>query len=601
MESSTVTPAAGRGVDAPTIAEAFRRTVVAHRERVAIRTLGDAQTWTWGELQERVDDVAGGLARLGLGQGAAMALMLVNRPEFHIVDLAATTLGAMPFSLYQTSAPNQIAYVVADAGARIIVTEQAFLANVLEARASLPGLEHVIVIDGDAPEGCLDLVDVEGANPSFDAEAHWRAVSPDDILTLIYTSGTTGPPKGVQLTHRNLITAVRGTKQLIDFPEGARVISWLPAAHIAERAAHHYLPVVFGFCVTPCPDPAEVVMYLPDVRPSWFFAVPRIWEKLKAGLETMIAQLPAEECAQTLAAIDAAIRKVRLEQAGEPVPGDVALAVAKADEALFATLRIQLGLDQITAVNVGAAPTPRNVIEFFHAIGIPLAELWGMSETCGCGTVNPTHKIKIGSVGPPAPGVELKLAPDGELLMRSDVVMLGYRNLPEATAEAIDADGWLHTGDIAEIDGDGYVTIVDRKKEIIISESGKNMSPSHIESTVKASSPLIGQVAVIGDARPYNTALIVLDADIARNWARQNGLEGLELGRLAAQDRLRAAVQLAVDVANAKLSRPEQIKRFAVVRGDWPPGGDELTPTMKLKRKPIAEKYAAQIAALYAE
>jgi long-subunit acyl-CoA synthetase (AMP-forming) len=600
MESSTVTPTAGRGVDAPTIAEAFRRTVVAHRERVAIRTLGDAQTWTWGELQERVDAVAGGLAMLGLGHGAAMAIMLVNRPEFHVVDLAATTLGATPFSLYQTSAPNQIAHVVADAGARIIVTEQAFLANVLEARASLPGLEHVIVIDGDAPEGCLELVDVEGTNPSFDAEAHWRSVSPDDVLTLIYTSGTTGPPKGVQLTHRNLVAAVRGTAQLIEFPEGARVVSWLPAAHIAERAAHHYLPVVFGFCVTPCPDPRQVIAYLPDVRPSWFFAVPRIWEKLKSGLEAMIATLPEEERAQSFAAIDAAIRKVRLEQAGERVPGDLALAVAKADETLFATLRMQLGLDQITAVNVGAAPAPRDVIEFFHAIGIPLAELWGMSETCGCGTVNPTHRIKIGSVGPPAPGVELALAPDGELLVRSDVVMLGYRNLPEATAEAIDADGWLHTGDIAEIDEDGYVTIVDRKKEIIISEAGKNMSPAHIESTVKSSSPLIGQVVVIGDARPYNTALVVLDADIAPTWAAQNGLGELELEQLAAEDRVRAAVQQAVDAANAKLSRPEQIKRFELVRGDWRPGGDELTPTMKLKRTPIAEKYAALIAALYA-
>jgi long-chain acyl-CoA synthetase len=619
MESSMVAPAAGRGVDAPTIAEAFRRTVVARRDQVAIRTFDDAETWTWGELQERVDAVAGGLAMLGVCHGATMAIMLVNRPEFHIIDLAATTLGATPFSIYQTSAPNQIVHVIADAGARIIVTEQAFLRGVLEARESLPELEHVIVIDGVAPGGCLDLIDVEGTNPSFDAEAHWRAVSPDDVLTLIYTSGTTGPPKGVQLTHRNLVAALRGMRQLVEFPEDARVISWLPAAHIAERAAHHYLPVVFGFCVTPCPDARQVTMYLPDVRPSWFFAVPRIWEKLKSGLEEMIASLPEEERVHTLAAIDAGIRKVRLEQAGERVPGDVALAVAKADEALFATLRIQLGLDQIAAVHVGTAPTPRGVIEFFHAIGIPLAELWGMSETCGYGTVNPTHKIRIGSVGPPAPGVELKLAPDGELLMRSEVVMLGYRNQPEATAEAIDADGWLRTGDIADIDEDGYVAIVERKKEIIISEGGKNMSPSHIESTVKGTSPLIGQVVVIGDARPYNTALIVLDADVALIWAAQNGLEELELEeleqlglepleleeleleRLVRDDRLRAAVQQAVDQANAKLSRPEQIKRFELVGGRWPPGGDELTPTLKLRRKRIAEKYAWQIDALYAE
>jgi long-chain acyl-CoA synthetase len=614
MESSMAAPIAAQGVHAPTIAEAFRRTVAARREHVAIRTFGDAETWTWGELQERVDRVAGGLAMLGLGHGATMAIMLINRPEFHVVDLAATTLGATPFSIYQTSPPNQIAYVIADAGARILVTEQAFLPGVLEARASLPKLEHVIVIDGDAPVGCLDLADVEGTNPSFDAEAHWRAVGADDVLTLIYTSGTTGPPKGVQLTNRNLVAAMQGTMQLIRFPEGARVISWLPAAHIAERAAHHYLPVVFGFCVTPCPDPQQLTKYLPDVRPSWFFAVPRVWDKLMSGLKAVIAKLHEEERVHASAAIDAGIRKVRLEQAGERVPGDLALAVAKADEALFATLRIQLGLDQIRAVHVGTAPTPREVIEFFHAIGIPLAELWGMSETCGYGTINPTEKIRIGSVGPPAPGVEVKLAPDGELLLRSEVVMLGYRNQAKATADVLDTDGWLHTGDIADIDDDdGYVTIVERKKEIIISEGGKNMSPSHIESTVKGASPLIGHVVVIGDARPYNAALIVLDPEVAPAWAFQHGfaelsLERLEQGldeheleRLARDHHLRAEVQQAVDRANAKLSRPEQIKRFEFVSGRWPPGGDELTPTLKLKRKPIAAKYKEQIAALYDE
>ena len=601
MESSTVTPAAGRGVDAPTIAEAFRRTVAAQPDKVAIRTLGDAETWTWRELQERVDAVAGGLAQLGLEHGDTIAIMLVNRPEFHVVDLAATTLGATPFSIYGTYAPNQIEYVMADAEARIIVTEQAFLGNVLKARASLPLLQHVIVVDGDAPAGCLELADVEGVNPSFDAEAYWRSVSPDDVLTLIYTSGTTGPPKGVQLSHRNLIASVQGTEQLIDFGADARVISWLPAAHVAERAAHHYLPVVFGICVTPCPDPRQVITYLPDVRPTWFFAVPRIWEKLKSGLEAMIAQQPEQERAQSLACLDAAIRKVRLQQSGEEVPGDLSLAVAKADETLFCKLREQLGLDRLAAVNVGGAPTPREVIEFFHAIGIPLAELWGMSETCGCGTVNPGSRIKIGTVGPPAPGVEVKLAPDRELLVRSEVVMLGYRHQPDATAAAIDDDRWLHTGDIAEIDADGYVTIIDRKKEIIINTGGKNMSPANIESTLKASSPLIGQAAVIGDGRAYNTALIVLDVDFAPLWAAQNGLGGRGPAQLATEPRMRAAVQEAVDRANAKLARVEQIKRFHVVEGDWLPGGEELTPTMKLRRRPIADKYAAQIEAMYAQ
>ncbi|HWI08335.1 MAG TPA: AMP-dependent synthetase/ligase [Solirubrobacteraceae bacterium] len=601
MESSTVTPAADRAVHAPTIAEAFRRTVAAHPDRAAIRTLGGAATWTWSELRERVDAFAGGLVNLGLGHGDAMAIMLANRPEFHVVDLAAVTLGATPFSLYGTYAADEIEYVMADAGARIIVTEQAFVGSVLAARPSLPCLEHVIVIDGTAPGGCLDLADVEGANPSFDAEAHWRSVSPGDVLTLIYTSGTTGPPKGVQISHRNVLATARGTERLIGFGDDARVISWLPHAHIAERAAHHYLPVVFGIRVTPCPDQRRIASYLADVRPTWFFAVPRIWEKLKMGLEAMIERRPETERAQTLACLDAAIRKVRLEQRGEDVPGDLSLAVAKADETLFCELRAALGLDRAVAVNTGAAPTPRAVIEFFHAIGIPLAELWGMSETCGFGTVNPPGAIKIGTVGPPAPGVEVRLAPDCELLVRSDVVMLGYRGQPEATARAIDADSWLHTGDIADIDDDGYVTIVDRKKEIIINAAGRKMSPSNIESTLRTASPLIGHAAVIGDGRPYNSALIVLDADFARMWAQQQGLVARELEQLAEEEPVRVAVGEAIDAANAKLARAEQIKRFHIVRGGWQPGSDELTPTMKLRRAPIAERYFEEIEALYAE
>ena len=569
------------------------------RDAVAIRTKGDEVSWTWGELEQRVDALAGGLARLGLKRGDTIAIMLVNRPEFHVVDLAAMTLGATPFSIYQTYAPNQIEYVVSDAAAKFIVTEQAYLANVLEARKTLPELEHVIVLDGDIPEDCTDIADVEGSNPSFDAEAHWRAVEPEDVLTLIYTSGTTGPPKGVQLVHRNLIAAVQGIEALVQFPHDGRVISWLPAAHIAERAAHHYLPIVFGLSVTSCPDPRQVVAYLPEVRPSWFFAVPRIWEKLKAGLEAMIAQQPDEQREQAQAALAASLKKVRLEQAGEPVPEELAAAVAKADEALFSKLRVQLGFDQIAAVNVGAAPTPVEVLEFFHAIGVPVAELWGMSETCGAGTCNPPDKIKIGTVGPPAPGVEIKLGDDGEVLVKSEVVMLGYRNLPDKTAEAIDGDGWLHTGDIGTIDEDGYLKIVDRKKEIIINAAGKNMSPANIEATLKSSSPLIGQAAVIGDARSYNTALIVLDADFAPMWAGQNGLEGTDLAALAGEEKIRDEVQKGVDAANAKLARVEQIKKFTLVRGDWLPGGDELTPTMKLKRKPIAAKYSDEIEGMY--
>jgi long-subunit acyl-CoA synthetase (AMP-forming) len=592
--------AATRGsVDASTIAEAFRQTVSRRPDEVAVRTKDDEIAWTWSELQRRVDLLAGGLHnKLGLRKGDTIALLLGNRPEFHLADLAAMMVGATPFSIYLTEAPPGIAYLVGDAGARIVITEQAHVDRVLEARKDLPRLEHVIVVDGEPPEGCLALDEVQ--DEGFDVESSIAQLRGDDVLTLIYTSGTTGPPKGVELTHGNLLSAVQGIDQIVQFPEDTKVISWLPNAHIAERAAHHYLPIVFGFEVTTCPDPKQIVAYLPAVRPHWFFAVPRIWEKLKAGLEAMLASQPEEQRAKVQAALDAAIRKVRLEQAGEPVPDELRAAVEQADKELFANLRAMLGLDRVVAINVGAAPTPVEVLEFFHAIGLPVAELWGMSETCGAGAVNPPDRIKIGTVGRATPGAELKVAEDGELLVRAGFVMRGYRNKPDKTAEAIDEDGWLHTGDIAEIDDEGYVRIIDRKKEIIINSAGKNMSPANIEATLKAASPLIGTAVCIGDRRPYNTALIVLDPDFTPAWAAQQGIEGKSLTELAGDERVRAAIQQAVEAANAKLARVEQIKKFTILGEPWQPGGDELTPTMKLKRRPILEKYAPQIEAMYA-
>jgi len=589
----------GSAVHAKTIAEAFRITAAQRAEEVAIRTKGDAFTITWGELRGRVDALAGGLAKLGLQRGQTIALMLSNRPEFHICDLAAMMLGATPFSIYSTYTPEQIEYLLTDADASILICEQQFLPQVLQARKALPHLEHVIVVDGEPPEGTIALSEVEGSNPGFDVEASVAKIKPGDVLTLIYTSGTTGPPKGVQLVHRNLLAAVEGLEELIEFPRDGRVISWLPAAHVAERNAHHYLPIVFGLQITCCENPREVLAYLPEVRPSWFFAVPRIWEKLKAGLETMIAGQPQEQREKLEAALAAALQKVRLEQRGEPVLDQLAEQVAAADAEIFSGLRTMLGLDQVVAINVGAAPTPVEVLEFFHAIGLPLAELWGMSETCGAGTVNPPGRIKIGTVGPPAPGVEIKLDTDGEVLVKSDVVMLGYRNLPEKTEETF-TDGWLRTGDIGAFDEDGYLKIIDRKKELIINAAGKNMSPANIEAALKTGSPLIGQVCCIGDRRPYNTALVVLDADFAPAWAAQQGIEDTSLEALAREPSVRSAVQEGVDAANAKLARVEQIKRFSIVEGDWLAGGEELTPTMKLKRRPIGEKYEGEIEKMYA-
>ena len=588
----------GPGTEPPAanLYEAFLLTVERLGDDPAI--IGaDGESIGWNELRTRVDAVAGGLNELGVGKGDTVALMLNNRPEFIPCDLGAVSLGAVPFSIYQTSSPEQIAYAVGHAGAKVAVVETAFLEQFDAARKELPELEHVIVVDGEG--GTSTLEELQSSAPGFDPSETSADVGLDDLLTLIYTSGTTGPPKGVQLTHRNLMSLTSSVEDIIEMPErGGKVISWLPAAHIAERGAHYYLPVVRGLTVHICPDPRKIGEFLPKVKPSWFFAVPRIFEKMKAGLEGTLAKLPPEQREPAQKGLEAALAKLHAEQAGEPVPDDVAAAAAKADEEMFSNLRTALGLDEAVAVNVGAAPTPLEVLEFFHAIGIPIGDLWGMSETCGVATCNPPEKIKLGTVGPPVPGIEIKLADDGEVLVRGDSVMPGYRDMPEKNAEAIDSDGWLLTGDIGELDEDGYLKIVDRKKELIINAAGKNMSPVGIESKLKAASPLVGQCIAIGDRRPYNVALIVLDPDYAPVWAKENGVEG-SIEDLAGDQKARAAIQDAVDEANAKMSRVEQIKKFTILPQDWQPGGDELTPTMKLKRRPIVDKYESEIEKLY--
>jgi long-subunit acyl-CoA synthetase (AMP-forming) len=585
--------------EAANLYEAFLASVERLGDDVFVRTHDDSVVWSWNEAAARVKRIAGGLAGLGLGKGDTVAMLMNNRPEFFACDLAVVSLGGVPFSIYQTSSPEQIAFVVGDSGAKLAVVEAQFLERFQEAARELPDLERIVVIDGDGGEGLVTLDELEAAAPDFDPAVAGPEVGLDDLLTLIYTSGTTGPPKGVQLTHRNLMALTASVDVMIDLPErGGKVISWLPAAHIAERGAHYYLPVNKGLEVTICPDPRKIVEFLPQVKPTWFFAVPRIWEKLKAGLESQLHKLPDEQREPALKGLEAAIQKVRLEQSGEEVPRELAEAVAAADEQMFAQLRAALGLDEAVAVNVGAAPTPLEVLEFFHAIGIPVGELWGMSETCGTATLNPPEKVKLGTVGPPVPGVEIKLAEDGEVLVKGPNVMPGYRNLPEKTDEAFE-DGWLLTGDIGELDDDGYLTIVDRKKELIINAAGKNMSPANIESHLKAASPLIGQTMAIGDRRPYNVALIVLDPDFAPAWAKKNGLEGSSVEELAGNEKLIAAIEEGVDAANSKMARVEQIKKFRILPEEWEPGGDELTPTMKLKRRPIVEKYEREIEELY--
>src|SRR5690348_13922709 len=312
---------------ATTIAEAFRVSAAEHGELVAVRTRDDEIRWTWAELRDRVDALAGGLAKLGVTRGDTVALMISNRPEFHLADLAAMTLGATPFSIYLTSSPEQVAYVLQDAAPRVAIVDEPFKPVVA------PHVQHVLGVDE------LERHFVRG----FDSEPHWRAITPDDVLTLIYTSGTTGPPKGVQLLHRNQMAAVQAVEERVGFGPGSRVISWLPSAHVAERTAHHYLPIAYGMEITTCPDPRRIGEWLPAVRPTWFFAVPRVWEKLKAGVEAKLDE-------QSLALVRAAMRRVEHEQAGEEVPPELA-ATCEAGAPLYGALRAAIGLDEAELVN----------------------------------------------------------------------------------------------------------------------------------------------------------------------------------------------------------------------------------------------------------
>jgi len=602
MASTTEAPerASSPGLEQSTLCGAFQAVAAAYPDRVAIRTQGDAFSITWGEYAERVRAVAAGLAALGLKRGDTIGLMLSNRPEFHIVDAAAMHLGATPYSVYNTYTAEQIEYLAGDAENAIFVTEQAFLDTVLAVQAGGTTVKHVVVVDGESNDSTITLDElIAKGDPGFDFEAAWRAVQPDDVLTLIYTSGTTGPPKGVQLTHDNVIAAGQSFDQIMSFPEGARVVSYLPMAHIAERACSHYLATIFGFTVTDVPDPRQVVGVLPEVRPTWFFSVPRIYEKLKSALEAGMAAEQDEQKKQATAwALDVGRRRTAKIQAREPLTEEDEAEWAKADAMVLSKIRAMVGLDAVEAMNVGAAPTPPETIAFYHSIGLPLAELWGMSETTGSGTCNRPGNIKIGTIGPVSPNCEVKLDEDSEILIRGRVVMPGYRNLPDKTAETFTDDGWLRTGDIGSFDDEGFLTIIDRKKELIINAAGKNMSPSNIEAKVKTSHPLIGQAVCIGDRRQYNVALITLDPDAAPGFAQQNGLDP-DPAKMAHSDVVNQAIQEGIDRANEGLARVEQIKKFVVLEQEWEPGGDELTPTMKLKRKPITEKYEAEIESLY--
>ena len=583
-----------------TIAGAFLETVRRSGAATALRWKdGEAwQGWTFDEYADRVARAAAGLRAQGVGRGDRVVLMLRNRPEFHVLDIATLMLGATPISIYNSSAPDQIQYLVGHSGATVgVVEDDGFLARFAPVRDQLTDLRSIGVIEpGDEPFDFTwdELLDQE----PIDLEAAAAEGAPDDLVTVIYTSGTTGPPKGVQITNANVMFVAGATADLMPFAdgEGKRVVSYLPMAHIAERTVSHYSGLVLGYEVSCCPEAGQIAAYCGQVKPHVLFGVPRVWEKINAGLTSALAADP-EKAKQFDEAVEAA-RPIALRRSwGEATAEDDA-TWSFLDEVAFKPVRGLLGLDELEVAVTGAAPIPPDLLTWFRAIGVPLSEVYGMSENTGLMTWTP-ERIKPGTVGPAAPGTEVRIAEDGEVICKGPHVFRGYLDDPEKTAEALSEDGWLHTGDIGEMDDDGYLRIVDRKKELIITAGGKNVSPANLEAALKMI-PLVGQAAAIGDQRPFVSALVVLDPDTAAVWAKQHDVAYETVAELAEHPDVVAEIEAGVKEVMADFNNAEAVKKVKVLGDEWLPDSDLLTPTSKLKRRGVNATFAAEIEELYA-
>ncbi|GAA0374936.1 AMP-dependent synthetase/ligase [Microbispora corallina] len=565
-------------------------------------------TLTYGEAREQVLRIAAGYAALGVGPGDAVALMLVNRSEHVLADLGAVHAGAVPCSVYATFAPDQIAFVANDVAARVaVIGGPAELARWEPVLGELPSLERIVMLDG-APEGddrflsWTDFLDLGARALAADpgaVEARWRSVAPNDVLTVLYTSGTTGNPKGVPLTHTNVLFEVESTQRVIDLPPQSTQISYLTYAHIAERVLSLYLPLFKVNHVHFCTDLANLGATLAQVRPVMFFGVPRVWEKMAARLQALLAVQPEEQQEKVRAAMAAGLAYVEGLQHGHTVTDQVRAAYEQADAALLSVIRSLVGLDRARWLATAAAPMPSEVQRFFAGLGLKVIDVYGMTETTGAFTCNTPDSFKLGTVGRAQPGVEVRIAGDGEILTRSPLNTRGYLNRPEATAELLDDEGWLHTGDVGSVDEDGFVRIVDRKKEIMITAGGENISPANIENHLKEH-PLVGQALAYGDGRPYPVAILTLDGEVAPGWAQARGVAFESLADLATHPDVLKEVEAAVEAANAKLARVQQVKRWRLLPVEWTAESAELTPSLKLKRRVIHARYAGVIDEMYA-
>jgi long-chain acyl-CoA synthetase len=594
-----------RVVDGQTVASAFLQTVATHGDLIALREQspdGGWYEWSFNEYAEHVAGAAAGLRHLGVEPGDRVVLMMRNVAAFHMLDMAVTFCGATPISIYNSSSPEQVAYLTGHCGAKVGIVEDAgFLERFLKVRDELPALKRLAIVnhpDELAGPDVLTFPQLVHGHGTVDLEEAASLVTPETLATVIYTSGTTGPPKGVMLSQYNVMWTAESLKQAfgeyIDLT-GFRVVSYLPMAHIAERMTSHYMQAINAYEITSCPDPGQIAMYLREVRPNLMFGVPRVWEKLHAGVMAAISADSAR-AKQFAEGVEAA-KPIALARAWKKSTPEQDATWDFLQEVAFTPVRNTLGLDQLQFAITGAAPMTRELLEWYDAVGVPLSEIYGMSESSGPMTWAPTL-IKPGTVGPAIPGCEVKLADDNEVICRGGNVFQGYLSEPEKTEETI-GDGWLHSGDIGEVDSDGYFKIVDRKKELIITAGGKNISPANLEAALKTI-PLVGQACAIGDQRPFVAALLVLDPEAAKVWAKEHDVPFSSVPELAENAEVVAEIDRGLAEVMKPFNNAERVKKVKVLGEEWLPDSEELTPTSKLKRRGIHAKHAAQIEALYA-
>jgi long-chain acyl-CoA synthetase len=593
-----------------TFCHMFMQTCQDHPTRTALvdRDGGTVRKRTWSDYRRLASQAAMGLRALGIDHGDRVAIMANNRPEHVIADVGAMLAGGTPISIYNTFTGDQTAYIANDAEAKVAVVEAEFVDKwrELRERGVLESLQHVVLIGAEPAEDTeltFDDLLARGRDALKTGEGEfensWRAVEPDDVCTIIYTSGTTGHPKGVQITHRNLMYQMGALDDAIDLPSEMRGVSYLPLAHIAERMVSHYAGIKQGATVEFVPDVKQILESLTGTRPNIMMAVPRVWEKMHSQIMVRLEDEPERRRTLVLKAIENGKELRRREYRGDAVPFGMKLKHALFEKLIFSKLRERLGLDQCEYRLSGAAPISPELLLFFSAIGLEILEVYGMTESTAVITSNRPGKVKLGTVGVPTEGTEVAIAEDGEVLSRGPHITPGYLNRPEATSEAIDDEGWLHTGDLGQLDDDGFLKIIGRKKELIITAGGKNLSPNNIEETIKGQSDIIAQVCAVGDDRPFIGALIVLDAETLPGWCESHGVPFESVAQAAEQQQVRDEVARAVEAGNQDLARVEQVKQWTILPDEWTPESEEMTPTMKLKRTVIHSKYSDMIDSLY--